>query len=238
MKELEISRLMDGYVDNEFFPDGVDAADVEAVKEKVLAQAAPAGKRRRPSLKVALLAAALAVGCVLCIAAGLPNIVYRWANGIVSFDRYADGWSISASFDGPLVEVEDGRVISLLDGGREDITDRIDSDTPYIVDRSDPDTGVTCYAIMGGTPESFGCFEWVVTPDPFSDGQGVKNSYSYDTYRQDADERSYYRAGRSGMDRVIWEEGKDVPAWLINAMEELDIPYEFVSKENVTTIYS
>jgi len=91
--------------------------------------------------------------------------------------------------------------------------------------------------IMGGTPESFGCFEWIVTPNPFSDGQGVKKSYSYDTYRQDAGEPSYYRAGRVGMDKVILEEGENVPAWLMAAMEELDIPYEFVSEENVTTIY-
>ena len=237
MKRLEISKLMDGYTDEEFFPGGGETANPEAVKARVLARVKVPAKKRMPQWKAALLAAALAVGALLSIAAGLPNMVYRWANGVVSFDRYADGWSISTTFNRSLIEVADGRVISLLNGGRVDITDRIDGDTPYIVDCSDSDTGVTYYVIMGGTPESFGCFEWIVTPNPFSDGQGVKNSYSYDIYRQDAGEPSYYRAGRVGMDKVILEEGENVPAWLMASMEELDIPYEFVPEENVTTIY-
>ena len=58
MKRLEISRLMDEYEDNEFFPQGGETADLQAVKARVLAQAAPA-KQRRMLLKMTLLAAAL-----------------------------------------------------------------------------------------------------------------------------------------------------------------------------------
>ena len=81
MKRLEISRLMDEYEDNEFFPQGGETADLQAVKARVLAQAAPA-KRRRMPLKMTLLAAALAVGCVLCIAAAGPlTQLYRMVSG-------------------------------------------------------------------------------------------------------------------------------------------------------------
>ena len=76
MKRLEVSKLMDDYVDDEFFPEGGETADVQAVKDRVLAQAAPA-KRRRAPLKMVLLAAALAAGAVLCIAASLPTTVFH-----------------------------------------------------------------------------------------------------------------------------------------------------------------
>lgn len=72
MKRLEISRLMDEYEDNEFFPQGGETADLQAVKARVLAQAEPAKKRPRPHLKTVLIAAALAAVGVLCVAAGLP----------------------------------------------------------------------------------------------------------------------------------------------------------------------
>lgn len=60
MRRFEISRLMDEYEDNEFFPQGGETADLQAVKARVLAQAAPAGRRRMPRKKKLLLAAALA----------------------------------------------------------------------------------------------------------------------------------------------------------------------------------
>ena len=33
MKRLEVSKLMDDYVDDEFFPEGGETADVQAVKD-------------------------------------------------------------------------------------------------------------------------------------------------------------------------------------------------------------
>lgn len=62
MKKLEISRLMDEYTDTEVFPEGGNAVDVQAVKDRVLARAVPAKKRRAPHWKTTLIAAALAVG--------------------------------------------------------------------------------------------------------------------------------------------------------------------------------
>lgn len=159
MKKLEISRLMDEYVDTEFFPEGGSAADADAVKARVLAQAAPA-KRRRAPLKMALLAAALAVGCALCIAAGLPTTVYHLATGgTVTVQRGPDGYAsydFSNQFPAEPVVLENGRLWLVVKDERTDITDLIDMETPYIVEDTDPETGLSNYLIVGGTPEDFG----------------------------------------------------------------------------------
>ena len=76
MKQLEISRLMDEYQDHEFLIEEECAVDLKAVKNMVLAKAVPAGKRRIPSLKTVLLAAALTVGYLLSIASGLSMKTY------------------------------------------------------------------------------------------------------------------------------------------------------------------
>lgn len=159
MKKLEISRLMDEYVDTEFFPEGGEIADVQAVKDRVLAQAAPA-KRRRAPLKLALLAAALAVGCALCIAAGLPTTVYYLVSGgTVTVQRGPDGYAsydFSNQFPAEPVVLENGRLWLVVKDERTDITDLIDMETPYIVEGTDPETGLSNYLIVGGTPEDFG----------------------------------------------------------------------------------
>lgn len=166
MKRLEISRLMDEYTDNEFFPQGGEAADAQAVKERVLAQAAPAKKRRRP-LKMALLAAAMAVGCVLCIAAGVPGMAYRILSGTVTLETSEDGLKyVNLQLDAEPVEVEDGRIFFVQDGQRTDITDLIDMETPYIYDDSNPDAGTLHYLIIGGTPNCYGWLEWFEGPQP------------------------------------------------------------------------
>ena len=82
MKRLEISKLMDGYTDEEFFPGGGETANPEAVKARVLARVeVPAKKRPRPHLKTVLIAAALAAVGVLCVAAGLPMTTYQLFTG-------------------------------------------------------------------------------------------------------------------------------------------------------------
>ena len=47
MKRLEISKLMDGYTDDEFFPDGGETADTETVKARVLARVEAQLRRSR-----------------------------------------------------------------------------------------------------------------------------------------------------------------------------------------------
>ena len=174
MKRLEISKLMDEYQDNEFFPEGGESADVQAVKDRVLAQAAPAKGRRRP-LKMALLAAALAVGAVLCVAAGIPGTAYRILTGTITLERTEDGFK-SATFepdnDEPFdlqddpVQLENGRIFFVLGGQRTDISDLIDGETPYIYDGSNPSAGTFHYLIAGGTPDRYGWLEWFEGPQP------------------------------------------------------------------------
>ena len=84
MKRLEISKLMDEYTDTEFFPTGGSTADLEAVKGRVLAQAAPAKRRRRP-LKMALLAAAIAGGSWLLVRAGAAEATITAVRIVVLF---------------------------------------------------------------------------------------------------------------------------------------------------------
>lgn len=160
MKRLEISRLMDEYTDTEFFPEGGSAADADAVKARVLAQAAQARKRRMPRWKTALIAAALAVGCVLSIAAGLPATVYHLVTGgTVTVQRGPDGYAsydFSNQFPTDPVVLEDGRLWLAIGDERTDITDLIDMETPYILEHTDPETGLSNYLVVGGTPEDFG----------------------------------------------------------------------------------
>ena len=167
MKRLEISRLMDEYEDNEFFPQGGETADLQAVKARVLAQAEPAKKRPRPHLKTVLIAAALAAVGVLCVAAGLPMMTYQlFTGGTMVADVEMSGPNRhiysdlrNAFPEDPLV-LEDGRLWLVLNGERTDITDRIDMETPYIVEHTDPETGLSSSLILGGTSEDFGWCLW------------------------------------------------------------------------------
>lgn len=183
MKRLEISKLMDEYQDNEFFPEGEAAADVQAVKNRVLAQAAP-GKRRRSPLKMALLAAVLTVGCALCIAAAGPlTHLYRMVSGdsvLIQTDPTGQYYlRISwADINTPIV-LEDGRLWLLLEDQRTDVTDLIDEDTPYIVEGEDPDSGLKNYLIVGGTPEDYGWQIWMEMPLGGYNGGGYNTFTAY-----------------------------------------------------------
>lgn len=175
MKQLEISKLMDDYVDNEFCPEEGSNLSAEAVKARVLAQASPVKKRRMPRWKTGLIAAALAAGALLSIAAGLPGLVYHFASGhqvTIAPDKR------SASFEGQEtapVTVENGRLIFTADGQRLDITDKVDEETPYIYERTDPVTGNKGYVIVGGTVDNLG---WEET---FPDEEGNRAMVSENT---------------------------------------------------------
>ena len=224
MKRLEISRLMDEYVDGEFFPLGGESADTQAVKDRVLAKAAPAKKRRRP-LRMALLAAAMAVGCVLCIAAGLPTTVYHLVTGgTVTVQRGPDGYAsydFSNQFPAEPVVLEEGRLWLVINDDRTDITDLIDMETPYILEDTDPESGLSNYLIVGGTPEDFGyCSYQETTSGGFAGGGsgGCYTSYStidgipYDV--RDLTPEQYEQRDPGG-DYDEWR------PWYLNAIEQL-----------------
>lgn len=182
MKRLEISRLMDEYTDNEFFPQGGESANTQAVKDRVLAKAAPA-KRRRMPLKMVLLAAALALVSVLCIAAALPMIAYHQVDGSsvvvqTDGDHYLYIGHDESEWEKPVV-LEDGRLWLVAGGRRIDVTDLIDEETPYIVEGEDSDSGLKSYLIVGGTPGDFGWELWSELPLGDYTGGGWN---SYKTY--------------------------------------------------------
>ncbi len=120
------------------------------------------GKRRFPHAGKLVLAAALAVGCVLSIAAGLPAQVYHFiGGGSVTVDPNTN----TAYYDRlnavpPAEADENGRLWLTADGQRLDITDRISEDTPYLYERTDPATGQKGYLMLGGTVDDFGWMEW------------------------------------------------------------------------------
>ena len=117
-------------------------------------------KGRRPSVKVMVLAAALAVGCVLSIAAGLPAQVYNFMSGgtvSVNENGGSNDWSMD-EVNPPIVQ-EDGMLWFVNGGERTDLTGLIDEDTPYIYENTDPATGNKGYVIVGGTVDHFGWAE-------------------------------------------------------------------------------
>ena len=126
-----------------------------------------ARKRRMPSVKVLVLAAALAVGCVLSIAAGLPAQVYNFvAGGSAAFlPGTGEGHFVyDGKGNGPIT-VENGRMWFEADGEKTDITDRVDENTPYIYERTDPATGNKGYVVVGGVIGDYGWAEFFMTED-------------------------------------------------------------------------
>lgn len=136
-------------------------------------------KRRMPSVGKVVLAAALAVGCVLSIAAGLPAQVYNFVSGGSVSVVAGDGGSISmtvfdSSTESPIF-LEDGRMWFQANGQKVDITDDVDENTPYIYEHTDPATGNKGYLVMGGTAENFGWAELFQADD----GSGALRGLNY-----------------------------------------------------------
>lgn len=142
-------------------------------------------KRRMPKIGKFVLAAALAVGCVLSIAAGLPGQVYNFmTGGSVTFMPSSDGKIGGAEMvlgdedDTPIVQ-ENGKLWFVGGGERTDLTGLIDENTPYVYENTDPATGNKGYVIVGGTVDHFGWAEFFGTED----GAGSLTGLDYaDTY--------------------------------------------------------
>lgn len=119
-------------------------------------------KRRMPKVTKIVLAAALAVGCVLSIAAGLPAQVYHFiGGGSVTVDPNTNTAYYDRLDAVPPAEVDEaGRLWLTVDDQRLDITDKISEDTPYLYERTDPATGQKGYLLLGGTVDDFGWMEW------------------------------------------------------------------------------
>ena len=140
-------------------------------------------KGRRPSVKVMVLAAALAVGCVLSIAAGLPAQVYNFMTGgsVAIEGGKTDNittcvkWEPIDEQNAPIVQ-ENGKLWFVNGGERTDLTGLIDENTPHIYEHTDSATGNKGYVIVGGTADHFGWVEIFETED----GAGSLTGSDYD----------------------------------------------------------
>lgn len=252
MKRLIISKLMDEYTDTEIFPTGGSTADPEAVKDRVLANV-KAPKKQMSKRKKILLASALAAVMVLLVGAGFPYFQYRLSGGLLSYEERSDGRIIALVHYGPVMSLEDGRLFFHQDDGQDiDITDLISVETPYIYDGSDPESEMTYYVILGGTPEHYGWFEWITVPDPFpsderygsiSDENGIVFNYDCEfTVPTDGEPQivrdfgtaraNVHVEGRSNPDWRMFSDfnentGIDITdfQWLRVAADQLGIPF-------------
>lgn len=205
-------------------------------KEEILAmleEKQETKKRRVPKAARLCLAAALAIVCVLCVAAGIPAKVYHFLSG-GSVSVMPGPWgekigggeiilSVPDPGDAPLV-LEDGRLWFVNGEERTDVTDLIDADTPYIYEHADSVTGYRGWLILGGTPEDFGWAEYAdvgggsgLTGNNFSkiyltlDGEKIRSTDLTREQRKRTDQ----------MDSVPTE--VVYAPWLTAAMEQLGI---------------
>lgn len=155
--ELNITKIMDDYTDNEFGIEGEQAVDTEKAVGELLKQVKPK-KKIKPLFKVLVAAAAL-----VCLSAivGFTYVTYEFSlmGGSYSLAHKGDRTEYHWTFDGePLdhpVKLVDGRIIFTYEDEETDITDLIDEETPFIYTYTNPQ-GLESYIIVGGTVEDFG----------------------------------------------------------------------------------
>lgn len=179
MKKLEISKLMNGYLDEELQPkEGL--VDRERVKELVRARI---GRRRVQKRRVLLAAAVLAV-CLGLVGWSYGERIFQLVGGgqVTIGGSGGEGYGEVHTSDGydengqPLVvSLEEGRLWVVARGQRVDVTDRVDEKTPYVDTWWDGE-GNLYYVIVGGTPEDYGWYEGVTAPDGSGGGNGVLSS--------------------------------------------------------------
>lgn len=173
--ELDITKIMDDYTDNEFGIEGELAVDEEKAVSELLAQVKPK-KKMKPIFKALIAAAAAAVLAGTAAAATLvvskqfttpTNLVVIDGNGISDIDIQL----YIAQIDIPLRVEEGNRLIFTAGGEHTDITDLVDENTPYIYPYVNTE-GDTCYIIVGGAEGDYGYAELF----PYSNNQ---KWYSY-----------------------------------------------------------
>ncbi|MDE6589069.1 MAG: hypothetical protein K2K53_01720, partial [Oscillospiraceae bacterium] len=121
-----------------------------------------------------------AVGCVLSIAAGLPAQVYNFVAGgsATVLPGTGEGHFVYDGGENSPITVENGRLWFEADGEKIDITDKVDENTPYIYERTDPKTGNKGYVVLGGTAADYGWAEFFMTEDGFCSVLG-ENAWDY-----------------------------------------------------------
>ena len=189
-------------------------------------------KRRAPAVTKIVLAAALAVGCVLSIAAGLPAQVYNFMSGgsvsitdhgnTTTVDSFA--WDLNGEQAAPIV-LEDGKLWFVNGDERTDLTGLVDENTPYLYEHADPATGNKGYVVVGGTAENYGWAEFFLTEDGACSMQGQNYADSYltiDGVRQPSYEMSEELVEKLNHDPSYELSSVNHP-WLDAALDQLSL---------------
>ena len=138
-------------------------------------------KRRMPAVAKIALAAALAAGCALCVAEGLPAQVYNFvAGGSAAFlPGTGEGHFVYDGEGNSPITSENGRMWFEADGEKVDITDKVDENTPYICERTDPKTGNKGYVIVGGAIDDYGWAEVFLAEHDGACSMVGENAFDY-----------------------------------------------------------
>ena len=179
--ELDITRIMDDYTDNEFGIEGELAVDEEKAVGDLLAQVQPKKKKIKLLFKVLIAAAALfglmgataANGYYFTTIDGVDVAHYIDEDGMIhrEMSSHLGGEECLAR----IVQLEDDRLYFVADGGKTDITDLIDNETPYIYKLHDlPADKPFCenYIIVGGTPEQYGYISFIAGGSLYEENYG------------------------------------------------------------------
>lgn len=165
-KQIEISKLMDSYTDDEFNIEGMESAGLQEVRSKVMEQV-----KNKKSLKLSkklLIIAAAVVGVSAITAASLPHIFFRSGSGTMyEFDennRLVDIKHGDSSFDNPPYTAENGKVYFTANNENIDITETLEQGKNYYYQYTDTNAeGKECMYIItvGGDIDDLGYGESV-----------------------------------------------------------------------------
>lgn len=156
-QQIEISKLMNSYIDDEFYIEGEAAASVKAVKNRVMEQVKPK-KRLKLGTKAIMIAAAVAVAGIMT-AAVLPYGILQTQNGtrFEFFEYEADiktpGIELDAEQEIEPYTMENGRVYFTADSQHIDVTDYIERGENYYYQYTDEDNlgnKYICIVAVGG----------------------------------------------------------------------------------------
>lgn len=153
-KELEISRLMDSYSDEEFMTEEVGELNAEKICERVMSAAGKPKKRLKTGIKL-MIAAAAVVGASLITAASVPETTFISLTG----QRVTESWlmygsGLKATEEVVPYTVEGDRIYFTADGGHTDITDLISDEDAYFYEYTKTDNRGNerrCCIAVGGT---------------------------------------------------------------------------------------
>lgn len=177
-----------------------------AMAEKQAGQAVQR-PRRRPAAAAAMVLSVLllaGLGLNTQVRAAVENLMKRYVfhNGNTVIEKREDGMSGISTLTNvaDCLEVRDGRLYLIANGENRDITDETSMEKPYFYTYVDSQA-VEHLLILGGTPDNYGYHEF---------------------YREDSGQGDWL--GGEGANYLDMETEKAY-SWLVNAWEELNIPW-------------